>query len=161
MTGVAFFLLCAVPAFAQIDEISAKIEKSSCVPCFSAARVALQQLSGVESAEADHGSGTVRVRVKERQGVSMKEVIERIKMAAAGSEIEKIELSAVGQVETRGNRDVLVIPHQNETFLIDAQERKNMVDNLAKNEQKSRVRGTLTVAGNEYRVKVSLLQRAD
>jgi hypothetical protein len=154
--SILLILFFAGNLFAQVEEINARIGASDCAICFNVAQISLKQLAGAGSVNADMKSGVFNIQVKGGQGISIKDVVARLKAAGFKQESE-LEISVRGKLEHRGNRIVLVVPNQNELFVVEGGQKLQAASRMADEKSKVRTSGKLSGSGNQYTLKVKAL----
>jgi hypothetical protein len=155
---VILFGLFSGPLFAQVEEIRAHGGTVSCSACFSMALAGVKQIPGVTDASGDLREGWIRVIVNPKQAVSLKDVMERIRLAGF-KDTAQFSLTAVGRMEQKENRLVFVIPNQDEVFFVNAGDRAKMAMNTAASKAPVRASGEISVSGNQYDLKIEKMQK--
>jgi hypothetical protein len=152
---VIFLLLMGVPAFAQVEQISATASKTPSAITFNLGIASLKQINGVSDVIADMNSG--RIQINTRPGVSIRSVIDGLRVT--GAQTNDLEIVVRGKLEKRGNRIVLVAPSQSELFIVEAKAQNQIAANLAEKQNKARVVAGLSGSGNQYTLAVKQLQK--
>jgi hypothetical protein len=152
---IIFLLLIGVPAFAQVEQINAKVSKIPSAITFNLGIASLKQINGVSNVNADMNSG--KIQMNTRPGVSIRSVMDGLR--ATGGQTSDLEIVVRGKLEKRGNRIVLVAPSQNELFIVDAKAQNQMAANLANKQNKARVVAGLSGSGNQYTLAVKQIQK--
>lgn len=156
--ALLFLLLPCVPAVAQVQELEARAGGVTCGTCFGAALLSLKQLPGVADAVGNAREGWIRVSVDPKKGVSIKEAMDRVRIAGLKEDMQ-CSIKAIGTLERRGGRLVLVVPKQSELFVVDSGEHERMAANSAASGNRVVATGWMSGNGNQYDVKVTKLQK--
>jgi len=155
---VVILACLSVPAVAQVEELEARVGTISCAACFNLAIAGLKQTAGVADVTGDMNNGWIRVGVNGKQGISLKDAMERIRVAGF-QDGGQFTLIASGVLEQRGNKLVLVVPNQKEVFVVDPGDRAQMAENSAASRSAVRATGQLSGGGNQYDLKIQKLQK--
>ena len=154
------FVLVASSLFAQVEQISAVAGAANCPVCFKTAEVMLGQLPSVQSVTSDLASRKISISVKPGQSIVLRDVLERIKVAAPNTSLI-IDVTMVGKVVNQNGKFSLAVPSQNESIQLEPGDRAQAVANFAQNQHSARVGGTLEETRGGYKVSIQRLQKAD
>jgi hypothetical protein len=154
------FVMIASTLFAQVEQITAVAGAVNCPVCFKTAEVMLGQLPPVQVVTSDLASRRLSIAVKPNQSIAVRDVLERIKVAAPNT-LFQIDITAVGKVVSRDGKFFLAVPSQSESFQLDSGQRAQAVANFAQNQRSVRVGGLLQESHDGYKLSVLRLQKID